>query len=304
MRPGLRSHAALLLPALLLLTVPADTGASQTPPNVRDGDTPGNLLVGTVTRADLKEAPFSEWFDREYRNYEPVMETVRALAGHIDSVSVEIYFGSWCGDSKREVPRMMRVLDLAGLDEGQLSLVALSDRPMEFMKAPGNPQVGALVHRTPTFIVRRGGKEIGRIVETATTTLEGDLLAIVEGRAPLPKFGAEALVYRLVLDHSGEEAEDALRKAGARILELGDPGSLWHYAEFDLLKNDRAHEARAVIELYLQVEPKSVRGHLILSDALAALGHKDEALAAVGRALELEPRNERALRAAEALRRP
>jgi tetratricopeptide (TPR) repeat protein len=152
--------------------------------------------------------------------------------------------------------------------------------------------------------VRRGGQEIGRIVETATTSLEGDLLAIVEGRAPLPKFGAEALVYRLVLDHSGEEAETALRSAGPEILKLGDPDSLWHYAEFDLLKNNRAHEARAVIELYLQVEPKSARGHVILSDALLALGHKDEALAAVQKALALEPENKRALRAAEALRRP
>ena len=127
------------------LTILAGTAAAQTPASPVPGpDTSRTLLVGTVTRADLKEAPFSEWFDREYANYEPVDETVRSLAGGLDSISVEIYFGSWCGDSKREVPRVMRILDLAGFDERQLSLVALSDRPMEFMKAPGDPQVDLL----------------------------------------------------------------------------------------------------------------------------------------------------------------
>lgn len=298
-------HVGLRLLGALVLLAAAAPGAAQTSAPPGPGPNAQNaLLVGTVTRADLKEAPFSEWFDREYANYEPVDETVRSLAGMLDSVSVDIYFGSWCGDSKREVPRVMRILDLAGLDEQRLSLVALSNRPMEFMKAPGDPQVEKLVHRTPTFIVRRAGEEIGRIVETATTSLEADLLEILQDRAPLPKFGAEALVYRIVLDHSGEEAEEALRTAGPEILKLGNPDSLWHYAEHDLLKNNRVHEARAVIELYLQVEPGSGRGHVILSDALAALGHKDEALAAAEKALVLEPENERALRSAEALRRP
>jgi len=35
----------------------------------------------------------------------------------------------------------------------------------------------------PTFIVRRGGSEVGRVVETSPNGIEKDLLALLTGRA-------------------------------------------------------------------------------------------------------------------------
>ena len=35
----------------------------------------------------------------------------------------------------------------------------------------------------PTFIVRRGGREVGRIVETSPHGIERDLLALLTGKA-------------------------------------------------------------------------------------------------------------------------
>lgn len=262
------------------------------------------ILVGRVTRADLTTPPHSEWFDGPYSRYQPAAPVLDRLRPLLSSVSVEAYFGTWCGDSRRQIPRLLRLLELGAFDEQHLSLVALSDRPMEFKQAPGNPERKRRVHRTPTIVVLRDGVEAGRIVETPAVSLEADLLAILEGRGPEPKYGAEAWVHRLFVDLEPEEAIKALQAGGPEVRKLGDPGSLWHYAENDLLKNGRAREARAVLDLHLELDPRSVVGHILMSEALVALGRKAEAREAIERALSLEPGNDRALRAAATLREP
>lgn len=290
------------------LSAPASTSGAQ-PPTPAASPAPGvpnerrPILLGSLTRANLKTAPFAEWFESQYLKYEPGRADIEKLREPIGSLSIEAYFGTWCGDSRRQIPRLLKVLDAAGFDEKRLALVGLSDRDMEFKQAPGRPELGRLVHRTPTIVLLRDGVEIGRIVETPTTTLEADLLAIAEGRGPEPRYAAEAFVHRLFSAMSGNEAVKALAAAEAEIVRLSEPGSLGHYAEYDLLKNGRAADAKALLDLHLKIDPKSVSGHLLMSEALEKLGRRDEAMAAVERALALEPANDRALKLAARLRR-
>ena len=262
------------------------------------------ILVGRVTAADLKAPPYSEWFDAQYSRYQPDAAKLEKLRSLLAGTSIEAYFGTWCGDSRRQIPRLVRLLDGAGFDEKRLTLVALSDRPMEFKQSPGRPEAKRYVHRTPTIVIVRDGGEIGRIVETPSGSLESDLAAILEGLAPAPKYGAEAWVHHLFTDLPPEDAMKALRAGGAEVRKLSDPDSLWHYAEFDLLKNGRAREAMAVLDLHLEMDPRSAIGHILRSDALVALGRKEEARAAIERALAIEPGNDRARRAAAKLREP
>ncbi len=291
---------------LIALAAPGFGQASGSPPGRGGGDSRAEppILVGVLTRADLRKPPFAEWFDRQYSQYEPAADAVDGLRARLASISIEVYFGTWCGDSRRQVPRLMRLLDLAGFGEERFRLVGLSDRPMEFKKSPGNPEAGRRVHRTPTIVVLRDGAEIGRIVETPSMSLEADLLAILEGRGPEPKYGAEAFVHRLLSDLPPAEAEKTLQSTLQEISKRGDPGSLWHYAEYDLLRNGRAREAKAVLDLHLELDPQSVIGYILLGEALSALELKKEAEEAIQRALAIEPGNRRALLAAEALRRP
>ncbi len=260
------------------------------------------ILVGPLTRTDLKTPPFAEWFERQYAEYEPNAANLEKLRGPLGGLSIEAYLGTWCGDSRRQIPRLVRLLDAAGFDEKRLTLVGLSDRAMEFKHAPGRPEARRLVHRTPTVVILRDGVELGRIVETPFLTLESDLVAILEGRGAIPRYGAEAYVHRLFTEFPTAEAEKALVTAEAVIAKLGDPGSLGHYAEYDLLRNGRASGAKAVLDLHLKLDPKSVSGHLLMSEALEALGRREEALSAAERALALEPANVRAIRAAAKLR--
>jgi thiol-disulfide isomerase/thioredoxin len=262
------------------------------------------ILIGPVSRAALKTPPYSEWFESNYSRYQPDEKTLVELRPLLTGVSLEAYFGTWCGDSRRQIPRLSHLLDAAGADEKVLSLVALSDRPTEFKQSPGRPEAKRYVHRTPTIVVVRDGKEVGRIVETPSMTLEADLLAILQGHGPTPKYGAEAWVHRLFTDLSPEEAMKAVRSGGPEVLKLGDPDSLSHYAEQDLLKNGRALEAKAVLDLHLSLNPRSVMGQILMSETLSQLGRKAEAREAIERALALEPGNDRAQRDAARLREP
>jgi tetratricopeptide (TPR) repeat protein len=264
----------------------------------------GSALVGPVTKADLRKPPFSDWFDGAYSRYQPPPAAVESLRAALAGVSIEAYFGVWCGDSKRQVPKLVRLLDLAGFDERNLALIGLSDQPGQFKQAPMNPEAKRQVHRTPTIVVVRGGAELGRVVETPSTSLEADLLAILAGQAPKPKYGAEAWVHHLFLDLPAGDALKALETAGPEVRERGDAGSLWHYAEHDLLKNGKPREARAVLDLHLRLNPESAIGHILMAETLLALGEKAEARNSIDRALSLDSTNQRARRVQSRLQNP
>ena len=299
-----RSVRRLVLTALALFVARSESLDAQSArletsaPKSEDG-----VLVGPLTRADLQASPFADWFQSRYKDYRTTPAEIEQLRGRLANVSIEAYFGTWCGDSRRQIPRLLRVLDDAGFDERRLSLYGLSNQANQFKQSPGRQEAKRRIHRTPTIVLVRDGKEIGRVVETPEGTLEADVLRIVNGQGPAPKYGAEALVNDIFIDTPASGFEAALQAATPAIEARSDPDSLWHYAEFDLLRNGRPAEARAVLELHLKSHPRSVQGHVLMGEALSALGRKAEALASVERALAIEPNNGRAKSLAESLRK-
>ena len=69
-----------------------------------------NNLLGDIQIQNL----FTEYplFKFRYDNYEV---TNQINLSDLEDISVVIMFGTWCHDSKREVPRMLRILDSAGV---------------------------------------------------------------------------------------------------------------------------------------------------------------------------------------------
>ena len=89
----------------------------------------------------------------------------------IEGLKVSILFGTWCHDSLREVPRMLRILEAEGILPNQISLVLLSLKKTE----PNKRDKFFNIHKTPTFIFLMHDKEVGRIVERPLISLEADL---------------------------------------------------------------------------------------------------------------------------------
>ena len=110
-------------------------------------------------------------FEESFNQYE-----VREVAEKIPTdVSVLIFFGTWCHDSQREVPRMLKILEAVGLPEDHIKMVTL-----DFSKTdPGGLAVANGVEFTPTFIFFRQQDEIGRIIERPATTLEEAMVELL-----------------------------------------------------------------------------------------------------------------------------
>ncbi|MEO1088617.1 MAG: thioredoxin family protein [Acidobacteriota bacterium] len=74
-------------------------------------------------------------------------------------VSVTVYLGTWCDDSKRELARFWRALDDAGYFDVDVTYLAV-DRSD---KRPPELAEDQQIFWVPTFIVERGGEEVGRL---------------------------------------------------------------------------------------------------------------------------------------------
>ncbi len=144
-------------------------------PPTQKPDAPPLELVGAVSRIEV-EKKIDGW--REAREAaEPNAETAKKLAKVPTGATVEVYFGTWCGDSRRELPRLWKAMTMAG---GSVPF-ALRTVAMPRDKSHRRYPDGVTVTKVPTFIVKRGGKEIGRVVETSPNGIENDLLALLSG---------------------------------------------------------------------------------------------------------------------------
>jgi thioredoxin 1 len=136
------------------------------------------LLVGDVTREQIEEA-VPDWAMAESESA-PDPEAARALAAVERGAEVTVFLGTWCGDSRREVPRLWKALDLAGpAVPFEIHYIGVDHGKRE----PGGRVPGNDVRYVPTFIVRRNGQEVGRIVEQSPGGVEKDLLALLTGRS-------------------------------------------------------------------------------------------------------------------------
>ncbi|MDA9782655.1 thioredoxin family protein [Gammaproteobacteria bacterium] len=126
--------------------------------------------VGDISIKTLFEN--HEGFQDNYEEYQPGNLLDPAL---FRGVEIYMLFGTWCHDSKREVPRLLSLLNKLDVPENQINLIGLN-----FMKNDSQDRGKKFqIKKTPTFVFLRNQKEIGRIVEMPEITLEADLLKIL-----------------------------------------------------------------------------------------------------------------------------
>jgi thiol-disulfide isomerase/thioredoxin len=132
------------------------------------------MLVGLGTRKDLQQEPYVKWFKNQYDNYKLNKAYLDSLKGH--NFSMVIVMATWCPDSRREVPRMFKILDSLHYT-GKVPIYYL-DRHWKAGKY--DPVKKYQIHRIPTFIIYVNGKEVGRIIEHPKKSLEIDLYQILK----------------------------------------------------------------------------------------------------------------------------
>lgn len=144
---------------------------------ITDKRTERKELIGTCTRAGFQKEEFKTWFQKGYNEYKPDAEIVNKLKEQAlyKDVSIKIIFGTWCGDSRRELTRFYKIADEANIPDNIVSLTAIDTKRSSRDKKLDSVEFT----RIPTFIFYKNGKEIGRIVESTKESLEKDMLSIL-----------------------------------------------------------------------------------------------------------------------------
>lgn len=138
--------------------------------------------VGPVTREQV-EAAVPDWVQAE-AEAQIDAEAARGLAAVEPGAEVTVFLGTWCSDSRRELSRLWRALDTAAAETGGAMPFDIRYIAVDEQKAqPADRIAESGIRFVPTLIVRRDGREVGRIVEHSPHGVEEDLLALLTGRA-------------------------------------------------------------------------------------------------------------------------
>lgn len=173
--------------------------------------------VGEIARDTLFES-VPLWAELA-ANWQPDPELIDRLRAIDRELTLDLTFGTWCGDSRRAVPRLLKSLDIAANPKLTLTMTALSndfDRPIDVIAARQLTNV-------PTLRILDGDEELDRIVETpAGESFAEDLATIAEGSRPIHsgRWEREAKLGsgRLVGDDGVEEWELWSDEEGGTLL--------------------------------------------------------------------------------------
>ena len=92
-----------------------------------------------------------------------------------DNLTIKVVLGTWCPDSRREVPRFLHVLDLWKFPAEKVTFIGVDNLKL----SPVGEYDQLDIQRVPTFILYKNNIEAGRIIENPLTSLEQDIVNIL-----------------------------------------------------------------------------------------------------------------------------
>lgn len=146
------------------------------------------FLVGPINLKGLQSEPYKNWFNSSYDNYSVDKSLTKLLKKQLKGYQLKLFLGTWCGDSKREMPRMVKILEQAQFPLENLEIIALDRRKGFYKKSPSGEEKGLNIIKVPTLIFFKNSKEINRIVERPLASLEEDMLAILTSETYKPNY--------------------------------------------------------------------------------------------------------------------
>lgn len=249
-------------------------------------------LLGKVSKKELSKAPYSEWYDSGYKAYDPNAEIVLKLKDQdFRNCNIEIFFGSWCGDSRREMPRFLRILDEINFPANRVTLIGV-DRGENYKQSPDHEEQGKAIYRVATFIIYQAGVEKGRIVEYPVFSLERDLLKILEQEPYTPNyFSFPSLTnwqQQGILSDTNIDARGLANQIRSKVSSASELNA----AGYVFLARGELEEAINTFRINVSLFPQEANSYDSLGEAYMAAGRNDKALLAYEYARELAPENE------------
>lgn len=279
-------HILLLVAFALIPTVNAQNTNQEI---ALEGETP--FLLGKIDKSGLTSSDYKSWFNKNYDNYEVDDTTLKSIGSKLNDYTITLFMGTWCGDSKLEVPRFYKVIEACDFPENQLTVIAVSRKRYMYKKSPNHEEAGLNIHRVPTFIFYKNGKEVNRIVEHPVETFEKDILNILTSNDYESNYQIVSKVNS-ILKYEGlkglvkkqKKLVKTFRGKVSSMFELNTYGNV-------LYTENRKEEAIEVFKLNNILFFDKPRTYMSLANTLGINGKKEEAIGVLEKALKRFPDN-------------
>jgi len=139
-------------------------------------DTDG-YWVGYANKATFDQENYSDWFYDYYDRYRTDKEIIEQLKSVTKGVQIKAYMATWCWESKRDIPRLYKILEEIGYDFNDLELISV-DRSR---KVPVGKEKNKKLNNVPELIFIKNGKELGRLTKYPMGNIEKYILKTIIG---------------------------------------------------------------------------------------------------------------------------
>ncbi|MCW5520225.1 hypothetical protein J1N09_10275 [Aureitalea sp. L0-47] len=288
----MRSYLILLSFLIPLLTAckdkQTDTTVAGDPVEEAVAPDTEDKLLGLIEKDDLMKPAFEDWFQPTYEDYQVNTGLVDSFKEELAEYEIEVFMGTWCEDSQREVPTLYKILEAADFPMEQLTVVAIDDEIENYKLSPGKEEYGKNIHHVPTIIFNKDEAEVNRIIEYPVRTIEEDIPVILSENY-LPYYYVADLIHNK-LNSMGLEAFKANMESLASEFE-GKPRDVYElntYAK-TIFRQGKKEEGIAVAKLNTMIYPEDANSYAGLGARFSDMERYEEAIAQFEKALELAP---------------
>ncbi|WP_341215942.1 thioredoxin domain-containing protein [uncultured Wocania sp.] len=259
-------------------------------------DKKGNeLLLGRITKSDLTNNTFNTWFSKNYNDYLVNKNITKQLKDSLNQYEIKVFLGTWCGDSKKEIPRFYKVLDATKFPENQLQVIAVNRTKEAYKQSPNNEEKGLNIHRVPTFIFYKNGKEVNRIVEHPKETLERDMLNILTKNKYTSNYMAANYMHYLLSSKTLDSLKLEESILVSRLAEFVKGSRELNTFGYSLLRSNQTEKALYVFDLNTKIFPYKHNVYDSLGEAYFEAKNYTEALKNYYKVLSLKPDDKNAV---------
>lgn len=246
------------------------------------------VLYGSFQPHILEQAPYAAWYKPNYEKYNADPEVLKRLQQiKTKGLHIQVFLGTWCGDSKREVPPFIKLLHQMHFPQQQLQLIGLGGSDSLYKQSPASEEKGLGIFRVPTFIIYQNNTELGRINEYPIQSLESDLLKILTGQSYQPNYSSFFLLREWLNNKIITDPNTSIRGLSQQVknkvsteYELNSLGQL-------LIKQGNAAEGLKVLEINTWLYPEAFMPHYALGNNYLLQKNYKEALVYLEKSLEI-----------------
>lgn len=251
------------------------------------------FLLGKIDKEGLTSKNYNSWFSKNLNAYKVDKETIKQLSKKLKDYKILAFMGTWCGDSKRQIPKLYKVLEASNFPMKQLNMIAVSYQPDLYKQSPNHEEAGLNIHRVPTIIIYKNGKEVNRIVEEPKVSIEKDILNIISTNSYESNYYIVDLVHKII-ETKGVKGLSNQKSSIAKQFK-GKVSSIYELNTYSkvLISTNQTKKAIAVLKLNTLLFPENPRTYERFIKVLLDNNYNKKARKALTKALKVFPDNKR-----------